>query len=634
MKHHLRRLLAAVCAAAALTGTASALTTPQAVELLEQYYVDELPAPAYQAETLDQLFSVLGDPYTYYMDAEQYRAFISSVEGDTRVGIGVAITYTNEGILINSIVPGGSAGDAGLEAGDTIVAIDGVSCVPAQESDVARITGEEGTVVSLDILRRDGRRESVPVVRRQFTIPTTTVSLLEDGVGYIDCSSFSSSTGADFTDGVAEYGDRADLWLVDLRGNLGGVTDGALGAIGVFTGPVIPLYFRDGDGAYYPFVSSAQCGTQAPAVVLSDSYTASASEIFSSAIKDYGAGIVLGGRTYGKGVAQIILDENSDPDLFDGDCLKITTYRFYTGAANTTDSVGVFPTLLLRDGHTENAARLLRAAEPDTPAGWLRLSLGGWRFYVDAAAALRNEADAAALAEIFAALPPDVEAAVGTADAWVLMDAPHAAAALGVDYTSRWFTDVDDSPYADALNTLGAYGILRGVGDGSFLPRNTLSRAELCSLLCLTLDRVSSSPSPFSDVPDDSWYAPYVAAMYETGLVQGRGGGVFGPDDTLSQQEFITVLGRLASFLNANCRESLASAELYPPEDAVLERFAPWARDCAWLLGLSLLDDVTGEPVSMLHTTLEDIDPAAPILREEAGASLYTLLTTLGILSW
>lgn len=114
MKKLLNRLLAAICTAGLLLSAASALTVEQAVELLEDYYVDELPAAAYEAGTLDELFKAIGDPYTYYMSAEDYKAFMDSVEGATQVGIGVAIQYKDEGILISRIIPGGAAEEAGL----------------------------------------------------------------------------------------------------------------------------------------------------------------------------------------------------------------------------------------------------------------------------------------------------------------------------------------------------------------------------------------------------------------------------------------------------------------------------------------------------------------------------------------
>lgn len=633
MKHYLRRLLAAVCAAALLTTSAFALTVEQALDLLEEYYVDPLPPAAYEAETLDEIFSAIGDSYTYYMDAQEYDDFISSVEGGSQVGIGVAILYTSEGILINSVLPGGAAEEAGLESGDIIVAIDGASCVPGQESDVARITGPEGTAVSLTILRTDGREETLSLVRRPFAVPTTTVSLLENGQGLINCDSFATSTGDTFSENVSRYDDETDLWLVDVRSNPGGVVSGALGAIGVFTGPVIPLYFRDSQGSYQMYLSSADHVTEDPVVVLTNAYSASASEIFAGAIKDYGAGIVVGGRTYGKGVAQRVLDESTHPDLFQGDCLKVTTYRFYTGAVNTTDGIGVIPTLLLADEYTADAAMLLRAAAPDELTGWTCLTLGGRDFYVDVRSALVEEDSAAAVAELFAALPPDAGVAIGTSAGWFPVKVPAAAAFLDVDYASRWFTDVDDSPYGAELNVLATYGLLRGVGGGLFLPKDTLSRAELCALLSLTLDRVSNAASPFSDVPDDSWFAPYVTAMYELGLVKGYGDGAFGPDDPVTQEELITVLGRLADFLNANCHEALKEVTDEEREAPALAGFSDWAKDYVWLLGLSF-SDADGETVCLLHTGVEEIDSSAPVLREEAGADLYYILTTLGILTY
>lgn len=628
MKMRFRRLLAGICTAVLMIGGASALTVEQAVELLEQYYVDELPSAAYEARTLDELFDAVGDPYTYYMSAEDYKAFIGSVEGASHVGVGVAITYTDRGIHINSVIRGGSAEQAGLVGGDLIVAVDGESCVPARESDSARITGPEGTQVELTVLRQDGSRINVTLERRAFTVPTTSVSLLENGSGYIDCDSFATGTGRDFAEGIAEYDDETDLWLVDVRGNLGGVSSGAVSAAGAFTGgPCILLYLRSGEGVYYPSFTFESALTDAPAVVLTDRYSASASEIFASAIKDYGAGIVVGGRTYGKGVAQIVLDDSTDPDLFEGDALKVTAYRFYSGAANTTDSVGVLPTLLIRDELVSDVAQLFHAREPEDIDGWLRLSLGGWDFYIDASAAMESEAGRAALAELFAALPPRAALAVGVADYWLWMGAVRIAEYLELEYQSRWFADVDASAYRDQLNTLAVYGILRGSDGRHFSPEGTFTRAELCVLLCQALDRApSASPCPFSDVSAGSWYAPYITAMYEMGLVKGGGDGKFRPNGELTQKELITVMGKLAEFLNAGCREELSEMEEVALSDPELAQLPVWARSYAWLL------ENAKEEGSMYYMPMTGVDPEAAVMRQEAGAALYSLLTGLDVL--
>lgn len=634
MKKYLRRLLAAVCTAGLLLTPASALTVEQALELLEVSYVDPLPAAAYEAETLDELFQAIGDPYTYYMDAEEYQAFTDSVEGASQVGIGVAIQYGEEGILITRIIPGGTAEEAGLAAGDIIVAVDGVSCVPGQESDVNRIAGEEGTQVTIEVLRTDGSRESFTLKRRGFTVPTATVSLLEDGQGYIQCDSFGGTTGGIFADGVEQYGDQATLWLVDVRSNPGGRLDAAQDTVGVFTGPAFVAWLRNANGRYSYVLNTDAALTDSPAVVLTNVYSASASEIFSSALKDYGAGIVVGGRTYGKGVAQIVLDEENFPDLFDGDALKITAYRFYSPTMNTTDCVGTLPTLLVPDDQTSGVALLLQTEEPKNKTGWLRLSLSGLDFYIDAASALKEEAGPAALAALFAALPPRAETAVGENRSWTALAVEEAAQELGVSYTSRWFTDVAGTPYADELNTMAAYDLLRGAGDGTYAPEDPITRAQLCAMLCHALNRISTKELTYTDVSSDAWYAPYVAKISEMGLMGGRGGSVFDPEGQVTNQELITVLGRLACFLNANCHDLIeGTADVNFDGDALTD-YASWARPYVWLLADGYRDNADETAPDMLLQAPEDTDPLACATRGEAGAALCRVLMGLGILKY
>lgn len=635
MKKQLRRLLAAVCTAALLISAASALTVPQALELLEESYVDDLPAAAYEAETLEELFQAIGDPYTYYMSAGEYQAFLEAVNGASGVGIGVAIQYTDAGILITRVLPGGTAEEAGLADGDTIVAIDGSPCVPAQESDQSRITGEEGTEVTLDVLRADGSVQTFRLKRRAFTVPTTTVSLLENGQGYIQCSSFGDTTGDAFQEGVETYDGETALWVVDVRSNGGGLITAAQDAAGTFAGPGFVAWLRDANGRYSYSIALNEALTDDPVVVLTNGYSASASEIFASAMKDLGAGIVLGGRTYGKGVAQIVRDESTDPELFDGDALKITAYRFYSPGMNTTDCVGTLPTLYLADNQTSGVALLLQTREPEQPDGWMRLTLNGLNFYVDAAAAKQEEDSAAALSALFAALPLTAPVEVYQNGAWASLPIPWAAEALEVEYTSRWFTDVGDSPYATELDLMATYGLLQGVGDGKYLPDQTLTRAELCAMLCHVLNRVSTGSARFSDVPEDAWYAPYVAKIAEMGLVAGKGNGIFDPDGLVTQQELVTVLGRTAAFLNANCYELLAAAE----ENGVdytsysLDAYAGWARPYAWLMGDGYPENVDNGGYILFYEYPEDLEPGANVTRAEAGAALCTLLVGLGVLS-
>ena len=186
MKKCFARFACAVLALALLAAPASALTVPEALELLEERYYFDIPESAYEAGSLDELFQQLGDPYTYYMSREEYEAFLADVEGEVNlVGIGAVIRLTQEGLLVDSVVSGGSAQESGLQTGDLIVAVDGVSCFPAQQGHRELLVGEEGATVEVSVLR-NGETKEYTLTRRALHIPNTEFKLLEGGVGYID----------------------------------------------------------------------------------------------------------------------------------------------------------------------------------------------------------------------------------------------------------------------------------------------------------------------------------------------------------------------------------------------------------------------------------------------------------------
>lgn len=629
MKHPIRRLCAVLCAAVLLTSSASALSVKDARALLEEYYIDPLPESAYRAGTLKDLFSALGDPYSYYMSAEDYQDFNSTLENDRSVvGIGVSVLFVQDGLLISSVLPGGSAIEAGLKKGDLIIAVDGKSCAPGSENN--GVAGEEGTFVTITVRHANGSEEDYRLQRRYIEIRNTVVTV-SNGVGLIECTSFGSQTGTYFTDGITQYDDGTHLWVVDLRGNSGGLSTAAVTAAGAFTGSAPLLYFRDKAGNYSYNACHEDYLTENPVIVLTDGSSASACEVFAAAIRDMSAGITVGERTFGKGTAQELLDKESHSEYFDGDALKVTIYRFYSTNGNTTDRIGVIPTLLLSDDYTDAAAELLGSKEPIHTSGYLRLTLGGWHFYVNLNKAAQDEYSPA-FHELLAALPPDAAAALGNGSGWTDLTAAEVVTRYGDAARSRFFTDLTESDYADEINTLAAYGILKGTGDGQFRPEDTLTRAQLCALLAQALNLTTSTENHFTDVPSTRWFADAVNAMAELGIVEGRSSGRFDPNGLVTEQEFITILGRLAAFLNFYGYEytnDLLEGSLAISND--LQHLAPWARrSAAVLTGMMLTAD--NEPLSLLHRPLDEIDPTAPILREDAAASLHRLLTQLKII--
>ena len=628
MKEKGLRLGAFSCAAALLLATgAQALSVEEAREILQRSYVDRLPRAAQDASSLDELFSYTDD-YTYYMTGEEYKDFLAGVEGEERfVGIGAEIVYSEEGIEIVSPLKGGGAEKAGLLAGDVIVAIDGESCVPGTAEARERLLGEAGTQVRVTVLRADGSKKDITVTRALVVQANTSVSA-EDGIGYIDCGSFGSQTGTYFQDGVRRYSSAVRAWIVDLRSNGGGLTSAAVTALGTFAGKGELAYFVDRDGDAIPERYAGADLTDKPVIVLMNNSSASASEIFAGGILGTGAGIVIGERSYGKGVAQIIYDGTNCPYLTD-DAVKLTAYRFYCAGGNTSDRVGVVPTLYIPQGRTTAVAKLL-AGEKRADGAYLHLVLAGLDFYVDADEAKEESGAAEALLR---ALAPDAVLYWGENGAEERVTSAQAREKLGAPQASLDFNDAASSAYAGEINALAAYRIVFG-DKGVFRPKDTMTRAEVCALLAQALDVYAQGEGHFTDVPKDSWYAPSVNAMGSLGLISGVGGGRFAPDETMTQEEFITVLGRLVEFLNLDARAYLGEHPLAILQPlAQYKDFSPWAIRCADLLTSSVTDE-DGNAVTMYCTDLAHIEPKAPILREQAAAALYNALRTTGVLKY
>lgn len=631
MKALLRRLCALVCVGALLITPTFALSVEDALDLLERSYVNEIPSKAYEAETLDELFAIIADPYTYYMTKEEYQSFLSSVEGDDTVtGIGASILYTKDGIMLDSVLSGSGAEAAGLVSGDLIIAIEGLSCENANEEHRALLLGEVGTVVHITVKHADGSVREHAITRRTVALHNTSVTAA-DGIGYIDCDTFGSQTGVYFSDGIKKHDRQVRLWVVDLRGNTGGYSESAVKALSAFVGSGDLLYFKSKSG----FVHRSSCHdtdlTDKPVIVLTNGRTASASEIFSGGISGRNAGIVVGSRTFGKGVAQIVYDADNS-SLFDGDALKVTTYRFYLADGNTSDRIGIIPTVCVDSAIAPEVASLLCAEKPAGSSAYLHLILNGLDFYVNLPDAQASHAPA--LNALLSALAPDAVVFYGENGSERAATVKELCSLCASPVPDRSFIDTSQSAYSDKINALGVYQLVFGDGNGMFRPSDTMTRAEVCCLLAQALGITSDADGYFTDVPSGSWYAGSVNAMAALDLVNGIGNGRFVPSGTMTQEEFLTIMGRLAEFLNLNAGNYLDNHPL-----AMLEPLECYQEFSSWAIrGTDLLANFcpheTDVKAGMLFTPLEQLEPKAPVLRGQAAATMYNLLTGLGILSY
>ena len=602
---------------------ALALTPQQAYELLELYYVDELPEGLESYTDVEEMAAALGDPYTTYMTAEEYEAFVSSTNDGSVVGIGVTCQITAEGLLISSVLDDSPAQELGLVPGDLIIAADGQSLAGMGDAATTLVRGEAGTQVTLTVLRADGTTGVFTLIRREVPIPNTTVELLPTGQGYILCDSFGDDTTVHFTEGITEYDGQAESWVVDLRANPGGTAQASATASAYFTGPGVLVYFRDGAGnVNYTFAPGGfQRLTEKQALVLTSPYSASGSELFAATLRDYGVGTLMGSRTFGKGVAQMLLTDELYPDCFpDGDALKVTTYRFYSPDGTTNDKLGVIPHILVSDAAAADLATLLHAAVPADSGDWMAFTIDGLTWYVDLAEA--SSADhRAALTELLEALPPVAAVEYGQGGTgWEASDPGYVAQRWGLTLADRGFTDTADSDYALAIGTLATYELLAGDGDGAFRPGDTLTRGELACLLSSMLRLDAVGTDHFSDVEGGDWYAGGVNAICEAGFIAGYEDGTFRPDEPITREELIAILAQVGAWLNMDLGSYAAGYE--PPEGESYPNFSDWAKPA-----VSLCD-----AFGLLWTDSGSIDAGAPALREETAALIYQLLAVTGVL--
>ncbi|MBC5737254.1 S41 family peptidase [Lawsonibacter faecis] len=633
MKKFFSRLSAAALVLALLCTPAFALTPQQAGELLNLYYVDEVPQRVLEQTTVESMLAELGDPYTQYFDADTYQLFLDSMRDANLTGIGVSMQMEAEGALITQVIADTAAEEAGLLPGDIITAVDGNAAAGAALEQIkAWVTGEEGTSVTVTVLR-DGRSRDYMLVRRVVVIPATETTLLDGHIGYIRCTTFGQETLGHFEDGISANDGAVDRWIVDLRGNGGGEINAAVQSAGAFAGSGNLLYRRDNEGLYGVYRREAGQSSLDPVVVLVNGDTASSSEIFASIIRDQQAGIVVGSRTYGKGVAQVLLDGESYEDCFgEGDALKVTAYRFFSPLGATNDKIGIIPHLLVDDAYAADVAYLLAGSNPkgDT-GGMLRVDMK-WRWYVDLETAA-SDAGKPAFTALLEALPPSANLWLGTggAEGWRETTAAELVEEYGLTgYASRAFTDLADEPFADAINTLAAYDIVSGSGDGTFRPDGELTRAQFCVLLANAMRYTTSrTGSAFADVKSGEWYAPAVNALYEQGIVSGYSDGLFHPDDPMDHSQFLTILGRVAPELCMNFHDAAGSEHTAGLGD--YWAWPAWSRESMWLLDGSQAN-LFGQSMSLLWDTLDSIQPDGVTTRREAAVMVYNLLIAARIL--
>ncbi len=617
MKKLISRVLSLCLLLSCAVLPARALDLETAKSLLSLYYVDGVPQELLELDSLEEILARLNDPYTVYMDTSDYSSFMETVNGQVVVGIGVSIENAfYDGFRIMSILPGSPALEAGLQAGDRLVEVNGEPLTAAVDPR-AVISGEAGTEVTVTV-DREGERLERTMVRRAVNIPIVTFEL-RDGVAYINCLSFGESTAPTFQEAMTQLDEQTAVWLVDLRSNPGGTDRAAALSAGCFTGGGIMLYFQDGEKnlSYTALRPEYADLTDKPAILLLSPHSASGAELFAGAIRDYGAGIAVGQRTFGKGIAQLVFDTGNAEGFAEGEALKITAYRFYSPDGTTNHLVGILPSLVVSQENTEQAALLLRYGEPARAEDYLRLELAGYVFYIDLAEAMSIE-KRGAFTELLEALPPSAKLFQGTGESkWTEITPAQLARDRRLPLRPRTFQDVQASDFAREIQTLAAYQLLPGAG-GSFRPKEALTREDFCVMAAGVLGLPEGDRGRFSDVDPSSSSAGPISAMAELGFLSGYQDGSFRPGRVMSCQELVTALSAIAAWTNLSGYD-LSQTNLPAGQWLDYYEYSEWAQ-------------IPARNLDALGVLPEDLTPSAPAQRDLAAGLLCRLLENINLI--
>jgi carboxyl-terminal processing protease len=316
-------------------------------------YVDEIDPEKFMQAGIDGMLGTL-DPYTVYIDKEDGDE-VDLLTNGKYGGIGVTIGVRDGALKIITVMDGYSAQRAGIVPGDRLMEVGGVKVGSKKPDEVRNLTrGDPGTEVKL-VIERDGEAKPMEfvLIREEIQVKNVTYAgFVDQGIGYIRLERFSRKAGEEVRQAIKELKIKGDVKgiILDLRGNPGGLLDAAVEVVSKFVphGTVIvSTRGRRAEAARTYQSTEEPLLAAAPLVLLTDRGSASASEIVAGALQDVDRGLIVGTRTFGKGLVQTILP------LEFGAQLKITTARYYIPSGRSIQEIdylhrdknGVFATV-------------------------------------------------------------------------------------------------------------------------------------------------------------------------------------------------------------------------------------------------------------------------------------------------
>ena len=307
--------------------------------LLSKNYTSREQAYVAVRQTLKRL----GDPYTRFMDPQEYQALTSQTSGEVSgIGIRMEINQETQLLTIVEALENSPALKAGVKEGDVILAIDGKSTKNMKIEDASNlIRGKEGTSINLRLGRLTQKAFDVKLTRATIEVPTVSYTLRKEGnrqVGYIRLREFSAHAAEQMQRAIRKLNaSNVDGFVLDLRGNPGGLLNASIEIARMWLdeGSIVRTEDRKGGSELTKANSTAL--TNRPLVVLVDGNSASASEILTGALKDNKRATVIGSKTFGKALVQSV------HELADGSGLAVTIAHYYTPKGTDINKKGIIP---------------------------------------------------------------------------------------------------------------------------------------------------------------------------------------------------------------------------------------------------------------------------------------------------
>jgi carboxyl-terminal processing protease len=300
------------------------------LRLIERDYVDTIDKDKFIEQVIPGILEEL-DPHTHYIPAQEMVSVNEEMRGNFS-GIGVQFVMQNDSVTVVDVVSGGPSHQLGILAGDRIIKVNGenVSGIGLKsDSIVSLLRGKKGTMVLVTI-HRSGIAKSIDFNIERGEIPLFSIDvsfMITDNIGFIKVNRFSETTYKEFIKGIEILKSKgASKLIVDLRGNSGGYLQSVFRMVDEFLPENKMIVYTQGKSRARDDYMSTSRGIwkEGDVAVLIDEYSASASEIFAGAIQDNDRGIVVGRRSFGKGLVQ------EQIPFMDGSSLRLTVARFYT----------------------------------------------------------------------------------------------------------------------------------------------------------------------------------------------------------------------------------------------------------------------------------------------------------------